>query len=1182
MSRARPIITSFGGGIWSPRLDGRVDLEAYRTACKEATNFQIYPQGAAQNRSGSKFIAQTKNNGLVRQIPFIEGDNKEYALEFGDEYIRFGKDREQITGGAKFYSVGGGATQTVLLFSEDGNLPWDEATASKSVQLNSIAFNDGLYVAVGESDGTDSYIITSNDGLNWTERTSPVNVGLNKVYYINNQFVVVGDVSGGVATVLTSTDGETWIAKTNPPNVSFFDIAFNGTTYVACPGVADIIYYSTDLDNWSTASITGSLNPLTTAIDYNRVVWSAADSKFVILGEGNISAANRLITTSSTDGINWPGTDLNFHFAGGITPKIMFHDETTGLYILFAYKAAPLNAVCRTSPDGTNWATRTVPGGEYGGIAYGNGQYVMAGTPSHMVTSPDGATWTQSDNFQPPSKNDIIFRDDETIEIVSPYAEADLFDIQVDQTQNIMYLTHESYAPRKLTRLADDSWFLEEVDFTQKPLTPFLAKPAAVLRINTVDTGINNWIKLNAEDEDGNAVSVFRSADIGKIIVAGSGKAIIRYLLGNGSATGAEVVAETISGFNSTQYAIDAWSIVGGGIHNLNPSGTGAVGNFINLVNDTVIDIVNDLISAAGATWTASGTGSMYYLTGALIPALEPGDAEVLEKGQVMTKDNAGVAGGLSVGEWGWGDVDAIGSNTLYVRLTDDVDPDTYRTGTEGDRRHWLVNIVAGVTPIVTAYLDSDLVDEVGGYISIQGGIGKITANIDTRTYQVQVVKVLESADATLDWVLSEEAWSAALGYPGAIVFHEDRLYFAGSTTFPLTLWGSIVGAYESFIEGINDADALNLTLNARETNKILWLESRDILIGGTEGGEWQIGLRGQLTTPTNVYARRQTKNGSDIRYPIVAQNNILFVERGNRKLRELTFAFESDSYIAPDRMISSESLTSASTIKQLAYQPRDLSIVWALLNAGNLLGMTYEPFYNIFAWHQHATGMTLAGAYDGTDVIESICVIADSNGKKELWASIKRVVNGGTIRTIEVFDNLFDSDTASEARMLDCYLVDTSLSTTVSGLDHLIGDTVTFIIDGDSTKIGTAVVDGSGEIDISGVDTPTVNVVVGIPYTATLRTMRVEGGGERGSVQGKIKRIYEYITRLYRTMGGKVGSDSDNLESIKNVATLTTDDRTVKGGKGYEKDGIITVVQEQPLPITVTAILPEIDESEK
>ena len=74
--------------------------------------------------------------------------------------------------------------------------------------------------------------------------------------------------------------------------------------------------------------------------------------------------------------------------------------------------------------------------------------------------------------------------------------------------------------------------------------------------------------------------------------------------------------------------------------------------------------------------WTVSGAVDGYYYTGAEFPA-KPG---------ALTIDGAladeGATAALLEGEWGWGDEDALGTDTIYIRLTGDADPDAALSGT--------------------------------------------------------------------------------------------------------------------------------------------------------------------------------------------------------------------------------------------------------------------------------------------------------------------------------------------------------------------------------------------------------------------------------------------------------------------------------------------------------------------
>lgn len=54
-------------------------------------------------------------------------------------------------------------------------------------------------------------------------------------------------------------------------------------------------------------------------------------------------------------------------------------------------------------------------------------------------------------------------------EISTPYQEADLFEIQWKQINDVLYIAHPDYEPYKLSRIADDDWDLEEVVFAVPP-----------------------------------------------------------------------------------------------------------------------------------------------------------------------------------------------------------------------------------------------------------------------------------------------------------------------------------------------------------------------------------------------------------------------------------------------------------------------------------------------------------------------------------------------------------------------------------------------------------------------------------------------------------------------------------------------------------------------------------------
>lgn len=84
---------AFTSGEISPRLFGRVDIESYKKSASLLSNFVVLPHGGIQNRSGTKYHWEVKDSSKVtRLVPFEVNQDLGYLLEFGDEYIRIGRN----------------------------------------------------------------------------------------------------------------------------------------------------------------------------------------------------------------------------------------------------------------------------------------------------------------------------------------------------------------------------------------------------------------------------------------------------------------------------------------------------------------------------------------------------------------------------------------------------------------------------------------------------------------------------------------------------------------------------------------------------------------------------------------------------------------------------------------------------------------------------------------------------------------------------------------------------------------------------------------------------------------------------------------------------------------------------------------------------------------------------------
>jgi hypothetical protein len=106
MPRTTLALSSFVSGELGPKLEGRTDFDKYRTGCKTLENFIVHPQGAATRRVGTKFVSEVKTSAnKTRLIPFEFSTTQTYILEFGNQYIRFYKDKARILSGGSAYEI---------------------------------------------------------------------------------------------------------------------------------------------------------------------------------------------------------------------------------------------------------------------------------------------------------------------------------------------------------------------------------------------------------------------------------------------------------------------------------------------------------------------------------------------------------------------------------------------------------------------------------------------------------------------------------------------------------------------------------------------------------------------------------------------------------------------------------------------------------------------------------------------------------------------------------------------------------------------------------------------------------------------------------------------------------------------------------------------------------------------
>lgn len=446
-------------------------------------------------------------------------------------------------------------------------------------------------------------------------------------------------------------------------------------------------------------------------------------------------------------------------------------------------------------------------------------------------------------------------------------------------------------------------------------------------------------------------------------------------------------------------------------------------------------------------------------------------------------------------------------------------------------------------------------------------GRGYVEVTAFTSSSQVSgtvlTAKGLFGTAATRYW--AEGAWSEHRGYPTAVSLFEQRICFAGTAHQPQTIWGSATNDYENFDVGTSDTDAFAYTIGAQERNAIQWLVAQKALLIGTTSGEWSMqGSNDSALTATNVTVRRQSNYGSKAIQARLVNEVVLFAQRQGLRVREMTYSFERDGYVAPDLTLLAEHIT-AGGIVQTAYQQQDHSILWAVTGAGLLVGMTYERDQSVVGWHRHTT--------DG--LFKSVATVY-GDGADEVWVVVQRVINGVTKNYVERLNPVAWED-IEDAFYVDCGLsYSGTATTTISGLDYLEGKDVSILADG-APVADQRVADGAVTLE-----TAASVVHVGLPYETIIEPMRIDSDPAAGMSQGQVKQIRELVVRLNKSLGLSYGDGTtfstlsfrDTSDLMDAPVPLFTGDKEIEFEGTFDLDSRLVIKQTQPLPLCLLGIV--------
>lgn len=410
--------------------------------------------------------------------------------------------------------------------------------------------------------------------------------------------------------------------------------------------------------------------------------------------------------------------------------------------------------------------------------------------------------------------------------------------------------------------------------------------------------------------------------------------------------------------------------------------------------------------------------------------------------------------------------------------------------------------------------------------------------------------------------------------HPGLVAFHQQRLILASPRLRPQTWHASRTGSYEDFSKSkpLKDDDALEFTLASGRIDVIQWVAAFGDLLIGTAGGEYKaIGADQGVITPKSLNIREQSYWGSTRLRPLIIGNSVLHVQRQGSRVRDLAYSLERDGYAGNDLSVLASHLFDNHTIRQWDYQQSPGSRIFCVRDDGMLLALTYMKEHDIWGW----TRITTPGKF------RSVCVNSGQM-EDELYAVVEREIAGESRWYLERFvPRWFEGDGIENA-----FFVDSGLSyqgeaaiTEARGLEHLEGCEVSILADGSPLPPQTV---RDGRITLR---TPARTIHVGLPYVSAMCPQTPEADTDEGATLGRQRTYGKSRIRVTGAVGGSYGPSRDELYDFPfspaeydDPMPIENGDRDLNANIGFSGEGKIWIVQDKPLPLTIVALVLEVN----
>lgn len=724
-------------------------------------------------------------------------------------------------------------------------------------------------------------------------------------------------------------------------------------------------------------------------------------------------------------------------------------------------------------------------------------------------------------------------------EIVSPYAEADLFQLKFTQSADVLYITHPSYAPRKLNRYSNTSFTLTAIDFLDGPY----------LKTNATAENPLTAYTLTPAAATGDAIAVVTGPSLAVTGAVNNGAGLIRITTAASTAiTGDRAL---VAGVTGTVEANGTWVLT--------------------RISSTVFDLQASVFVNA---FVGAGT-------------ILPGIFVSTDVGRLVRMQEGTV--------WGWGKI-ATFTDCAHVAvdikstLTDATSKPSWRLGEWGTTTGYPSTVVFHEDRLVFATnqrIDGSMSSDYENFAptdTTSAVLANSAISFSLNDNKVNVIRWMTSDEKGLlvgtaggEWLVRPSSQSEAM--TAVNISAKPSTYFGSANIQPVqvgkaSLFIQTAGrkcrevSYFFDVDGFRAPDLSYLSEHItgtgvlqlayqKEPQSIVWMVRADgVLIGMTYERE--------LENLRVGWHRHELGGTSDASGTIAKVESVAVIPSSDGKRSEVWIVVKRWINGATKRYVESLTQMFEDNIAQreaffvdcgLTYDdPKTITAVsigaiTTVTSAAHGFSNGDRLYLNLFLGIPQLEGLRFYAANVAANTFE----IQATLGVNLNSAAYTAYVSGGKAR---------------------------KLVSTISGLTHLEGQTVSIWADGAvlPDQVVTA-----GAITITE---PSSTIQIGYGYNSDGKMLRLEAGSQDGTALGKTRRIHRVGFLLHRSLGLKYGASFTALDLIpfrSASALLSAPVPLFSGIKSetlnadYDFDNQICWRVDQPTPSTILAVMPQV-----